>query len=115
MNPIVCSYVPRCPRPGAEIRPAEEPSSYRLWAKQIAEAEETPYIDLYGLIWAEYAKLTPETTKERYFTAADFTHTSVTGAELNADKVAEGIRALPNHPLAAYLGRPNGLNLMSPK
>jgi hypothetical protein len=103
MTPIVCSYVPRCPRPGAPVPPDGAPSSYRLWAQQVAVEERAPYIDLYGLIWPEYAGLTPEAIKARYFCEADFTHTNLAGAELNASKVAEGLRRLPNLPLAAFL------------
>lgn len=101
--PVICSYVPRCPRPGDAIDPNPAPTSYRLWAQQVATQEGAAYIDLYALIWAEYAKLTPEAIKTQYFTAADFTHTNLAGAQLNADKVVAGLRALPRHPLAAML------------
>ena len=103
MTPIVCSYVPRCPRPGTTVDPHPVPGSYRLWSQQVAEAEKVPYIDLFQRIWSEYTKLTPDEIKSRYFTPADFTHTSRPGAELNATKVVEGIRAIETCPLRDFL------------
>ncbi|MGV3618451.1 MAG: rhamnogalacturonan acetylesterase [Fimbriimonas sp.] len=109
MTPIVLSYVPRCPRPG-ETPKAQEPASYRLWAQQVAEAEKAPYIDLFDRIWTDYLKLTPEEIKRRYFCAADFTHTNLAGAEMNADKVVEGIRALEGGPLKEALLARSGVS-----
>lgn len=102
MTPIVLSYVPRGPRATDPLRPAPsaEWTSYRLWARQVAEQEKATFIDLYGLIWPEYAKLTPEEVKARYFTEADLTHTNRAGAELNADRLVEGLRGTP---LSKYL------------
>jgi len=104
--PIVCSYVPRCPRPDAPWPVVAEPGSYRLWAQQAAEQEGAGYIDLFGLVSTVYATLAPEQIKGRYFCDSDFTHTNLAGAELNASKVAEGIRLLDDHPLRRYLKDP---------
>jgi rhamnogalacturonan acetylesterase len=93
MTPIICSYIPRCPAPGRAITPTTQPASYQLFAQQIAEQEKAGYIDLFSLIRAGYAKLTPEQIKSEHFTAADNTHTSAEGARFNATKVVEGIRA----------------------
>lgn len=103
MNPIVCSYVPRCPRPGQPWPVTLEPTSYRLWAQQVAQQEGAAYVDLFGLVIREHAKLTPEEIKSRFFCDADYTHSNLAGAELNAAKVVEGIRGLGNHSLADYL------------
>lgn len=100
---IICSYVPRCPRPGDKVERHPEPSSYRLWAQQVAAREKAFYIDLYRLIWDSYVQETPEALKETYFTAADFTHTNRKGAEMNAGKVVEGIRSLAGCGLKGYL------------
>jgi rhamnogalacturonan endolyase len=100
MHPIVLSYVPRSPQPGKPIETNPEPTSYRLWSKQVAESEGAAFMDLYALIWSAYTSMTAETIRERYFTTADATHTSRAGAELNADKVVEGLRG---SPLAKYL------------
>ena len=99
--PIIASYVPRCPR-GGPIEANPEMSSYRLWAKEAAEKEDVAFIDLYGIIWEKYTKMTPEQIKSELFTEADFTHTSPEGAKFNAVAVVEGIRML-DLPLKQYL------------
>jgi lysophospholipase L1-like esterase len=102
-TPIVLSYVPRCPRPGAATQPAATgPTSYALWAQQVAERENAPYIDLHGIVSRYYATMAPEEVKERYF-APDNTHTNEAGAKRNAEAVVEGLRALRDVGLASYL------------
>jgi lysophospholipase L1-like esterase len=103
-TPIVLSYIPRCPRPvDPPIDAGAAPTSYALWAKQSAEAEGAPFIDLYGLIAKHYATMTPQQIKDKYFTPADFTHTSAAGAKRNAEAVVEGIRGLKDVALGGYL------------
>ena len=108
MTPIVCSYIPRCPRPDHD-KPAEmpklpvEPTSYALWAKQAAEAEQVQFISLNCIIWNHYAGLTPDELKAKYFTPADWTHTNPAGAELNAKCVVEGLRDLKDCKLNDYV------------
>jgi lysophospholipase L1-like esterase len=107
LTPILCSPVPRCPRPGTTFDPDAKPDGYRLWVQQVAEQEKVPYIDLHRLISRRYVGLTPEQIKSEYFCEADFTHTSPAGARLNASVVAEGIRQLKDLPLSAYLREPS--------
>jgi lysophospholipase L1-like esterase len=103
-TPIICSYVPRCPRPGSPpIDPEALPTSYSLWAKEAAEAENVPFIDLHGLVLKHYATMTPERVKDTYFSEADYTHTNATGARRNAEAVVEGLRALKDVKLNTYL------------
>jgi lysophospholipase L1-like esterase len=102
-TPIVLSYVPRCPKPGTTITPTTAPTSYALWAQQVAEREKTPFIDLYGISMRHYATIgSAETVKEKYF-APDNTHTNEAGAKRNAESVIEGVRELKDLPLASYL------------
>lgn len=103
LTPIVCSYVPRCPRPGSPLDPNASPESYRLWSAQVAGEESAIYIDLYGLIAHQYAHLTPEEVKASYFTSADFTHTNQSGAALNARMVVRGIGLDKLNPLRKFL------------
>jgi rhamnogalacturonan acetylesterase len=104
MTPIVLSYVPRCPRPGgALMTPTTAPTSYALWARESAEAAGGRFVDLFGILWAHYATMTPEQVKSAYFCDADFTHTNEVGARRNAEAVVEGLRQLPDCPLAGYL------------
>lgn len=101
-TPIVLSYVPRCPRPGAAIAPTTAPTSYALWAQQVAEREEAPFIDLHGIVLRHYATMKPEEVKEKYF-APDNTHTNEAGARRNAEAVVEGVQSLKDVKLASYL------------
>src|SRR5688572_23124170 len=101
-TPIILSYVPRAPRPGSATQPAAAPTSYALWAQQVAEREKTPFIDLHGIVSRHYAAMSPEAAKEKYF-APDNTHTNEAGAARNAEAVVEGVRALKDVALAKYL------------
>ncbi|HEX8340812.1 MAG TPA: rhamnogalacturonan acetylesterase, partial [Tepidisphaeraceae bacterium] len=67
MTPIICSYVPRCPKPTDTIEADPAPNSYRLWAKETAEKENVPFIDLWSIIWKKYAGMKPEEIKSTYF------------------------------------------------
>jgi lysophospholipase L1-like esterase len=107
MIPIVCSWIPHCPQAKAGAA-ADHPtasatmSSYQLWAKQSADAAGAAFIDLNSLIMKKYEAYTPDEIKTKFFTAADNTHTSPAGAELNADCVVEGLKAIDS-PLKDYL------------
>ncbi len=102
MTPILCTPIPHCP--SVPVKPGEvEDSDYVRLTAAVAEAERVPLVDLNRLTMEEYAKLTPAEIKERHFTPADGTHTSVAGAELNARSVVKGLRQLKGCPLARYL------------
>lgn len=108
ITPIICSLIPRCPRPqpGQTVAPATQPSGYQLWSEQVAEREKVGYIDLNTLIMQAYAKEDPEQLGPKYFTSNgkfDHTHTNMEGAKLNAAQVVEGIKKLPESQLAKYL------------
>jgi len=98
MTPILLSPVPRCPREKVEAG-AVEKNPYVGWAAEVAAAEKVPFVHLNKLVMAKYAGLTPAEVKEKYFSAADNTHTGPAGAELNAACVAEGLRGLADCPL----------------
>lgn len=107
MTPIVCSYVPRVPKPTADAaalapRPNAELTSYQLWAKQSADAAGAMFIDLNTLVLEQYTKYTPLELKQKFFTEADGTHTNADGAALNATCVVNALRASES-PLKAYL------------
>jgi rhamnogalacturonan acetylesterase len=110
MTPIICSYVPRCPRPTtqpaakAETKTSStEPlTSYALWAKEAADATGSQFVDLYSIIRKHWEPYTAEELKTKFFTEADFTHSSPEGAKLNAACVVEGLRQAKS-PLVKYL------------
>ena len=95
-TPIVISYIPRCPQPDGKVEVPSEPATYALWAQQVAESEHASFLDLNRRIWQKWVddKMPPALIKTSQFTDADFTHTSPAGANFNADRVVDGVRAL---------------------
>jgi lysophospholipase L1-like esterase len=97
--PIVCSPVPRkIWKDGKVVRNAD---SYGGWARQVAAQENVAFIDLNEIIAKRYDAL-GEAQVEPLF-ADPHTHTSRAGAELNAECVVAGLKALPGDPLEKYL------------
>lgn len=102
MVPIIVSPIPHCPR--KQVAKGEvEKSNYVVWSEEVAKAEKADFVNLNRIVMDKYAELTPADIKSKYFTAADNTHTSPAGAELNAACVAEGVRALKDCKLKDYL------------
>jgi rhamnogalacturonan acetylesterase len=96
--PIICSPVPRKTwKDGKIVRNA---SNYGGWAKQVAEQEHVGFIDLNEIIARRYDVL-GEAAVEPLF-GDPHTHTNRAGAELNAECVVAGLKALPNDPVAKY-------------
>src|SRR5215471_1275940 len=83
MIPIIVSPIPHCPQKQVEKGEVEK-SNYVVWSEEVAKAEKADFVNLNKLVMAKYAELTPADIKGKYFTAADNTHTSPAGAELNA-------------------------------
>jgi rhamnogalacturonan acetylesterase len=102
MIPIIVSPIPHCPQ--KQVAKGEvEKSNYAIWSEEVAKAEKADFVNLNKIVMSKYAELTPADIKTKYFTAADNTHTSPTGAELNAACVAEGLRELKDCKLKDYL------------
>lgn len=70
---------------------------------EVAKNQNVPFIHLNQITMSHYAGLTPQEIKEKYFNPADNTHTSLAGAELNAQSVIEGLKLLKDSSLAGYL------------
>jgi lysophospholipase L1-like esterase len=97
-TPIICSPIPRkIWKDGKVVRNS---ANYGGWARQIAEQEHVGFIDLNEIIGRRYDVL-GEADVEPLF-ADPHTHTSWAGAELNAECVVAGLKALPRDPVAAY-------------
>jgi rhamnogalacturonan acetylesterase len=97
-TPIVCSPIPRKMwKDGKVVRNAD---NYGGWAKQVAEQQHVAFIDLNEIIARHYDAL-GEAAVEPLF-ADPHTHTSRAGAELNAESVVSGLKALPHNPVAAF-------------
>jgi rhamnogalacturonan acetylesterase len=95
--PIVCSPIPRDNWKDGKISRTE----YTGWAKQVADENGAYFIDLNDRIAVAYEQM--DTAKVNSFFPADHTHTNKEGAELNAQKVVEGIKDLKKCKLKNYL------------
>jgi rhamnogalacturonan acetylesterase len=95
--PIVCSPIPRDNWKEGKISRTE----YTGWAKQVADENGAYFIDLNDRIAVAYEQM--DTAKVNGFFPADHTHTNKEGAELNAQKVVEGIKDLKKCKLKNYL------------
>ena len=102
VTPIVCSPVPRKVWKGGKIVRSVE--GYAGWARQVAAAEGVAFIDLNDLVAQRYEAMGAERVEAMYADA--HTHTSRSGAELNATIVAESLRKLPGGLLLPYLSTP---------
>jgi len=98
-TPIVCSPIPR--KTWKDGRIARAADSYGGWARQVAEAKSVAFVDLNEMIARRYDAL-GEAAVEPLF-GDPHTHTSRAGAELNAQCVVAGVKALRGHPLDRYL------------
>ena len=102
MTPILCTPIPHCPKDPVKAGDVEK-SIYVDMSTAVAKSEKVLFINLNELTMSQYAGKTPQEIKATYFTPADNTHTSFAGAELNAQNVITGIRALDGCPLRDYL------------
>ena len=75
--------------------------TFGLWAKQVAEEEQVPFIDLNDITARKFEKFGPQ--KVNYMFYLDKIHTSAFGARVNAESAADGIRAREDLELARYL------------
>ncbi len=97
----VCSLIPR--NSWKEDKVNRNTNDYVLWASQAAKQAGATFIELNQLVSDVYDKVGEEKVKTAYFTATDHTHTSMDGAKLNAQLVAEGIRNSKGFSLSKYL------------
>jgi lysophospholipase L1-like esterase len=101
---IVCSPIPR--NNWAEGKVARASQDYGLWAAEAAKAEGVPFIDLNELIATRYERMGQEKVTAICFPPNEHTHTCAVGAQINAACVVEGLKALKDCPLTAYLQSP---------
>jgi lysophospholipase L1-like esterase len=98
-TPIVCSLIPRKIWKDGKI--ARNKDSHAGWAEQVAKAEGVAFVDLNEIIAHRYDELGPEKVDPLF--GDEHTHTSAAGAELNAQCVIAGLKALQDDPLEPYL------------
>ena len=75
--------------------------TFGLWAKQIAEEQNVPFIDLNDISARKFEKFGKN--KVKYMFYIDRIHTSAFGAKVNAESAADGIRACEGLELAKCL------------
>ncbi len=98
-TPILCTLIPRKTWKDGKI--VRDDATYAGWAREVAAAENVPLLDLNRRIAERYDALGPEKVEPLF--GDPHTHTSRTGAELNAQVVVEALKELPRNPLAPYL------------
>ncbi|HLK68793.1 MAG TPA: rhamnogalacturonan acetylesterase [Bryobacteraceae bacterium] len=98
-TPIVCSLIPRKIWKDGEI--TRDTASYAGWAAEVARSEGVAFVDLNERIARRYDELGPEKVEPLF--GDEHTHTSRAGAELNAEIVIAGLRAIPGNPLGKYI------------
>ena len=97
--PILCSPIPRkIWKDGKVVRNSD---NYGGWARQVALQQHVAFIDLNAIIAQHYDALGEQKVEPLF--ADPRTHTSRAGAELNAQCVVAGLKALTRDPVAAYL------------
>ncbi len=107
-TPIICSMIPRNQWVNSIkgdttskkiVKRAD--NDFGKWAKEIAESEAIPFIDLNDITGDKYDEMGPDLVKA--FFSGDHTHTNVDGAKFNATSVIEGIRTNEKLALNKYL------------
>jgi len=97
-TPIICSLVPRNRWENGTLIRDEK---HAVWAKQVATREKVYFLDLNKYVGDIYTILGEVIVKD-YF-SEDHTHTSLTGAMLNAKSVAELIGKQKKCALKKYM------------
>lgn len=99
-NPILFSLTPRnaWTDDGKIVR---VDSTFGLWARQIADEERIPFVDLNEITARKYERFGAEKVNTMFY--IDRIHTSEFGAKTNAESAVEGIRNLAGVSLADYL------------
>lgn len=95
---ILCTLIPRKTWQDGKI--ARNTPDYAGWAAEVAKAEKVPLVDLNEIIARRYDELGPQKVEPLF--ADPHTHTSRTGAELNAECVIAGLKGLAANPLARF-------------
>lgn len=98
-TPIVCSPIPRKNWKDGKI--VRNGGGYGGWAADVAKAAGAEFVPLNDIIADKYDTLGAGKVEPLFADAG--THTSLTGAELNAESVVSGLKALPSGPLTRFL------------
>lgn len=101
-HPILFSLTPRLAYDDKDsTKMTRVNKTFGLWAKQVADAEHIPFIDLNNITATKFEKYGLAKTKYMFY--KDRIHSSRFGAMENAASAAEGIKNYPGLELANYL------------
>ena len=109
---IVLSPVPRnnWHTDGTVVRTLD----YTQWAAEVAKAEGVPFVDLNKIVADRYDAAGRLSVSHNYFGRADRTHTTPLGASVTAACVVQGLEALPDCPLRAFIKHRPGTTAPAP-
>lgn len=101
-KPILMSLTPRNAWDDADsTRITRVNNTFGLWARQVADAEGVPFIDLNDITARKFERFGKDKVKYHFY--LDRIHTSQFGARVNAESAVEGIRNYPGLELAQML------------
>jgi lysophospholipase L1-like esterase len=100
-KPVIVSPIPR--NRWVNGRVPRNDNSYGGWAKQVAEEEKVPFINLNARMVEAMEHLGEKKVTGTYFYAHDHTHTSAKGAVLSASLIVDELKALNKCELKNYL------------
>lgn len=100
--PVYCSLIPRREWENGEIM--WNHNHYWEYARQIADKEDVMFIDLHLIVAEKYNKLGEQYVFDNFF-LEDHTHTTKSGAILNAQAVVEGLKAYKKCDLLKALSK----------
>jgi lysophospholipase L1-like esterase len=99
-HPIVLSVTVRNIWDGGKVERGTGSGRFGRWSQQVADAEKVPFVDATNIIADEFEKMGPDKIAPLF--PIDHTHTSQTGADLNASLIVAGLKGIRS-PLAQSL------------
>ncbi len=100
--PILMSLTPRLSYEDADSTVVTRVNqTFGLWAKQVAQKEHIPFIDLNDISATKFERFGKDKVKNMFY--LDHIHTSIFGARVNAESAVQGIRQYKGLKLAQYL------------
>ncbi len=100
--PILMSLTPRYAWEDADsTKVTRVNETFGLWAKQVAQKEHIPFIDLNDISARKLETYGKDKASDMFY--LDHIHTSIFGARMNAESAVEGIRGYKGLRLANYL------------
>lgn len=103
--PVVVSPVPR-KMWDADGKVARGKADFAGWAQQVAQQEKVGFIDLNELAARKYDEIGRDAVMKLFPAGEERVHTNLPGAELNAQIVADGLKALKIAPPLPFLATP---------